>query len=459
MKVLILGGGIAGYTAAIKAAQNKFDVTLVEKAELGGTCLNRGCIPTKSFLHDSEMVEQVRKAKEHGFFDSVPHVNPQAIMDRKNEVVERLRKGIASLLKANKIRVIEDTVKFVNSHTVMSSQGEELSGDVILLATGSEPRRLPLPNADHPRFWTSDDCFLHMPTVPSRIVLIGGGVIGVELASFYRSLGHTVTIVEMEKRILPPIDRDAAMQLQSMLKKHGVTLLLNSKVKEMNLKEDHLEVIVEVNGVDTRLVSDYVIQSVGRKANLSIQPEIAGIEVERGVVKTNDYYQTNIPHIYAIGDLNGKSWLAHGAAAQAKAAIEHILNPTLPAKSLISPSVVYSEPQIAQVGLDEESAKSNGIPYLSGKFLVSGNGKHVVEGQDRGFIKILTNEHHVILGATIFSTSASEMIPYITQAIVTKQTVHSLEDVIFPHPTLSEAMEDAFGDVLGLAIHSLPKVR
>lgn len=459
MKLLIIGGGIAGYTAAIKAAQNKLDVTLVEQAELGGTCLNRGCIPTKSFLHDSEMIEDVRKAKEHGFFDSVPNFSVQAIMNRKDEVVQRLRTGIASLLKANKIRVIEETVTFVDAHTVKTSFGELLTGDIIFLATGSEPRRLPIKNADHPRFWTSDDCFLHMPPVPSSIVLIGGGVIGVELASFYRSCGHTVTIVEMEKRILPPMDRDAAMQLQSMLKKQGVTLLLNSKVKEMSLKEEELEVIVEVNGVDTRLWSHYVIQSVGRKANLSIQPELAGIDVERGIVKTNDYFQTNIPHIYAIGDVNGKSWLAHGAAAQAKAAIEHVLHPEHPPKELLIPSVVYSHPQIAQVGLDEESAKAQGLTYHSGKFLVSGNGKHVVEGQDRGFIKILTDENHVILGSTIFSASASEMIPYITQAIVTKQTVHSLEDVIFPHPTLSEAMEDAFGDVLGLAIHSLPKVR
>lgn len=459
MKIVVIGGGIGGYTAAIKAAQYKADVVLIEKDKLGGTCLNRGCIPTKSFLHDAHIIDAVRTSKALGIFDNVPNHNVQAIIDRKDTVVARLREGIASLCKANKIEMIEDEAIFVDQNTLfLKNKQENLSADVFIIATGSMPHRLPIEGAQSPEVWTSDDCF-DTPILPGQhVCLIGGGVIGVELATFYKSIGCNVTIVEAQKRILPSMDRDAANQLATILKKQSVTILTNAYVKEIHPNHPY-QVICTVNDIEHKIVVDRIIQSVGRKAVFSeLKPENAKIETNK-VIKVNDAYQTNIPHIYAIGDVNGQSWLAHAAAAQGKVTVDHIFNPKNPTHSLLIPSVVYSDPQIASIGLDETIAKEQNIDINVGKFLVSANGKHVVEGKDRGFIKVITDKENKILGCTIFSHLASEMIPYMTQAILTNQTIESLESVVFPHPTITESLEDAMADVLGLAIHSFPKVR
>jgi dihydrolipoamide dehydrogenase len=459
MKIVVIGGGIGGYTAAIKAAQYKADVVLIEKGKLGGTCLNRGCIPTKAFLHDAHIIDAVRTSKALGIFDSVPNHNVQAIIDRKDAVVSRLREGIASLCKANKIEMIEDEASFIDQNTLfLKNRQETISADFIIIATGSMPHRLPIEGAQHPEVWTSDDCF-DTPLLPGQhVCLIGGGVIGVELATFYKSIGCNVTVVEAQKRILPSIDRDAANQLATMLKKQSVTILTNAFVKEIK-SDSPFHVICTVNDIEHKIVADRIIQSVGRKAVYSeLKLENARIEANK-VIQVNDAYQTNIPNIYAIGDVNGQSWLAHAAAAQAKVAVDHIFNPKKPTHRLLIPSVVYSDPQIASIGLDETSAKEQNIDINIGKFLVSANGKHVVEGSERGFIKVITDKENKILGCTIFSHLASEMIPYMTQAILTHQTIESLESVVFPHPTITESLEDAMADVLGLAIHSFPKVR
>jgi dihydrolipoamide dehydrogenase len=459
MKIVVIGGGIGGYTAAIKAAQYKAEVVLIEKGKLGGTCLNRGCIPTKSFLHDAHIINAVRTSKALGIFDSVPNHNVQAIIDRKDTVVSRLRDGIASLCKANKIELIEDEASFIDQHTIRLTKSQEnISADVFIIATGSMPHRLPIEGAKSSEVWTSDDCF-DTPIWPSEhVALIGGGVIGVELATFYKSMGCNVTIIEAQKRILPNMDRDAANQLATMLKKSSVTILTNAFVKEISASHPY-QVVCTVNDIEHRITADRIIQSVGRKAVFSeLKPENANIETNR-VIPVNEAYQTNISHIYAIGDVNGQSWLAHAAAAQAKVAVDHIFQPNTKPQQLLIPSVVYSDPQIASIGLDENMAKEQNIDINIGKFLVSANGKHVVEGADRGFIKVITDKENRILGATIFSHLASEMIPYMTQAIITNQTIESLESVVFPHPTITESLEDAMADVLGLAIHSFPKVR
>lgn len=459
MKIVVIGGGIGGYTAAIKAAQMKAEVILIEKGKLGGTCLNRGCIPTKAFLHDAHIIEAVHTSKALGIFDSVPNHNVQAIIDRKDAVVSRLRDGIASLCKANKIELIEDEAVFIDEHTLLlKNRNEKITADVFIIATGSMPNRLPIEGAQSEEVWTSDDCF-DSPIQPGEhVCLIGGGVIGVELATFYKSIGASVTIVEAQKRILPTLDKDAANQLATMLKKQSVTILTNAMVDKI-IPESPYQVICHVNGIEHKITADRIIQSVGRKAVFSeLKPEKVHIETSK-VIPVNQAYQTNIPHIYAIGDVNGQCWLAHGAAAQAKVAVDHIFHPDKPTQPLLIPSVVYSDPQIASIGLDENTAKEQNIEIKTGKFLVSANGKHVVEGKDRGFIKVITDMDNRILGATIFSHLASEMIPYLTQAIITKQTVESLESVVFPHPTIVESLEDAMADVLGLAIHSFPKVR
>ncbi|MDP2814087.1 MAG: dihydrolipoyl dehydrogenase [Erysipelotrichaceae bacterium] len=459
MKIVVIGGGIGGYTAAIKAAQYKAEVVLIEKGKLGGTCLNRGCIPTKAFLHDAHIIDAVRTSKAQGIFDSVPNHNVQAIIDRKDTIVTRLRDGIASLCKANKIEMIEDEASFIDQNTLfLKNKKENISADFFIVATGSMPSRLPIDGAQSEEIWTSDDCF-DTPLLPGmHVCLIGGGVIGVELATFYKSIGCNVTIVEAQKRILPSIDRDAANQLATILKKQSVTILTNAFVKEIKSVSPY-QVICTVNDIEHKIVADRIIQSVGRKAVFSdLKLENARIESNK-VIQVNDAYQTNVSHIYAIGDVNGQSWLAHAAAAQGKVAVDHIFNPEKPTHQLLIPSVVYSDPQIASIGLDEAIAKEQNIEINVGKFLVSANGKHVVEGKERGFIKVITDKENKILGSTIFSHLASEMIPYMTQAILTHQTIESLEGVVFPHPTLTESLEDAMADVLGMSIHSFPKVR
>jgi dihydrolipoamide dehydrogenase len=459
MKIVVIGGGIGGYTAAIKAAQYKAEVVLIEKGKLGGTCLNRGCIPTKAFLHDAHIIDAVYTSKALGIFDCVPNTNVQAIIDRKDVVVNRLRDGIASLCKANKVEIIEDEASFIDQTSLhLKNRNETISADIFIIATGSMPYRLPIEGAQSEEIWTSDDCF-DTPILPGEhVCLIGGGVIGVELATFYKSIGCNVTVIEAQKRILPSLDKDAANQLATMFKKQSVTILTNAFVDKIIAKHPY-QVICHVNGIEHKIVADRIIQSVGRKAVFSeLKPENADVETTK-VILANAVYQTNIPHIYAIGDVNGQSWLAHAAAAQAKVAVDHIFNPQTLPHPLLIPSVVYSDPQIASIGLDENTAKEQNIDIIVGKFLVSANGKHVVEGKDRGFIKVITNTNHQILGSTIFSHLASEMIPYMTQAILTHQTIESLESVVFPHPTVIESLEDAMADVLGLAIHSFPKVR
>ncbi len=459
MKIVVIGGGIGGYTAAIKAAQYKAEVVLIEKGKLGGTCLNRGCIPTKAFLHDAHIIDSVRTSKALGIFDSVPNHNVQAIIDRKDAVVSRLRDGIASLCKANKIELIEDEASFIDQNTLLlKNRGDKISADVFIIATGSMPHRLPMEGAQSEEVWTSDDCFDTPLLAGQHVCLIGGGVIGVELATFYKSIGCNVTIVEAQKRILPSIDKDASNQLATMLKKQSVTILTNAFVKEIIAKSP-FQVICTVNDIEHKITADRIIQSVGRKAVFDeLKPANAGVKTTK-VISVNEAYQTNIPHIYAIGDVNGQSWLAHAAAAQGKVAVDHVFNPGRTLHPLLIPSVVYSDPQIASIGLDETIAKEQNMEFKVGKFLVSANGKHVVEGKERGFIKVITDKENKILGSTIFSHLASEMIPYLTQAILTNQTIESLEGVVFPHPTIIESLEDAMADVLGLAIHSFPKVR
>ena len=385
MKIVVIGGGIGGYTAAIKAAQYKAEVVLIEKGKLGGTCLNRGCIPTKAFLHDAHIIETVHTSKTLGIFDSVPNHNVQAIIDRKDTVVSRLRDGIASLCKANKIELIEDEAGFIDQHSLLlKNRNEKITADIFIIATGSQPHRLPIEGAHSEEVWTSDDCF-DTPIQPGEhVCLIGGGVIGVELATFYKSIGCNVTVIEAQKRILPTLDKDAANQLATMLKKQSVTILTNAMVDKI-IPESPYQVICHVNGIEHKITADRIIQSVGRKAVFSdLKPENAQIESTK-VIKVNEAYQTNIPHIYAIGDVNGQCWLAHGAAAQAKVAVDHIFHPDKPIHPLLIPSVVYCDPQIASIGLDETAAKEQNIEIKTGKFLVSANGKHVVEGKDRGF--------------------------------------------------------------------------
>jgi len=458
MKIVVIGGGIGGYTAAIRAAQNKAEVVLIEKDVLGGTCLNRGCIPTKSFLHDVHLIHQVKSSKEQGLFDQVPAINVHAIFQRKDQTVNRLKDGIAALCKANKITVINDEAHFVDENTItLTNTQQTISADQFIIATGSEPARLPIAGADDPRVWTSDDCFINECKPNTNIIIIGGGVIGIELATFYRGIGHEVTLIEVFKRILPFVDKDAANQLASILKQSGVKIITSAMVQSIKT-EPKMQVSYKLNDIVYELEGDIIIQSVGRKANVnSCSPAKAKVQVDPKGILVNEYYQTNIPHIYAIGDVNGQQWLAHAAAAQAKACVEHIFHPNRPAIDLVIPQVVYSSPQIAMVGSTDIENQSKDVKV--GKFLVSANGKHVVEKSERGFIKVYCNANDQIIGVTIFSHQASEMISYCTQAIVTKQSLSSLEHVVFPHPTLSEAIEDAFADIENLAIHAFPKVR
>ena len=443
--LIIIGAGPGGYETAVRAAKAGLQVVIIEKQHLGGTCLNAGCIPTKCLCHSADQIEELKNSNIEMTTSSLLHFFTSSLL-RKKEVVERLKAGVAQLMKAPGITLVEGEARFLDPHTIAVGD-EQYVGKHIIIATGSKTKFLPIPGAHAEGVVTSTE-ILNLEQLPSRLTIIGGGVIGLEFASIFRSFGVEVTVIEFCKEILPNFDRDLAKRLRTSLKKRGIDFHVGAVAKEITPspsgeKKGGLVVSFEEKGGIKSVEADIVLMAVGRVANLdSLNLSDIGIETTpRGIV-VDEYMQTNIPGIYAIGDVNGLMQLAHVASAQGKVALEHILHSFTP--SLLHPSpvpsAVFTVPEAAIVGQTEEQLGEAGIEYEVHKAFYRANGKALAMEADDGLVKILTDKEGKIFGAHILGAHASDLIHEVTLAMRLGATIHDIANTIHAHPSLSEIL-------------------
>lgn len=435
--LVVIGGGPAGYVGAIRASKLGMKVALVERDALGGTCLNRGCIPTKALLHSAEIFSSTKSFADLGVKVSGVEFDEDAVYQRKDAVVTTLRDGIRSLVKAGKIDLYEGQGSFVDAHTV--AVGDTLlQTEYVLVATGSSPATIPIKGIE--KALTSDSV-LSKPVDGDKIVIIGGGVIGMEFASYFSQIGKCVVVIEAMDKILPTLSKEISVQLGAYMKKNGVTIQVASKVTEIG---DNF-VKVEKGGEESVVECDKVIVAIGRKANIcGLHLEKAGVDHDR-FVKVDSTFRTNVSNVYAVGDVTGGIQLAHYASASAITAVENMLGKENTIDMRVVPSCVYTTPEIAVVGCTD-GAKT-------GKFLLGANGRALINGLDRGYVKIIADDNDIVIGGELFGKGVTEMVGEIALAVKEKLTVEQVAGTIHPHPTVYESVQEACEDVLHLATH------
>lgn len=458
--IAILGAGSGGYVAAIRAAQMGARVLLIEKDELGGTCLNRGCIPTKSYLSDIKTYKRV-KSSDLFVNGSKVSIDLKKMVSRKNRGVETAKKGISLLLESQKITVLKGVGSFSNSKKIRVSshgKGQAYGAQNIIIATGSQVASLPGIKIDGNRILSSDDV-VNLKNVPEDILIIGGGVVGVEFATIFNWLGARVTILEMLPQIISSEDEEVVRGLKLLLERQGVKILTNAKVLKAFPKKGKTEIIAEREAKEERLSAEKILIAVGRVPNTDgLNLDKIGIQKEGKFIKVNSKMETNIDGIYAIGDVIGKTMLAHAASAEGIVAAENILGKVREIDYEKIPSCIYAFPEVASVGLKESEARQKGYEIQVGKFPYLNNGKALAMGEAEGFVKIVAEkELGRILGVHILGEHATDLIGECLLAMNVEASIEDLGDVIKGHPTLSEALTEAALDCQGLSIHKLKK--
>ncbi|OLO37967.1 dihydrolipoyl dehydrogenase [Alkalihalophilus pseudofirmus] len=452
----ILGGGTGGYVAAIRASQFGLKVAIIEKGKLGGTCLHRGCIPSKSLLRSAEVYSHAKTMDSFGVSASDVTLDFSKVQERKEMIVNQLYQGVQYLMKKGQITVYNGTGKIVSPNAgasesvileVQKQNGEivELTSKKLIIATGSSPRDLPGLVTDE-EFIINSDHALQLEQLPTSIAIIGGGVIGIEWASMLADFGVEVSVIETMDRILPQEDQEISKEVQRILKKKGIKVLTSAKVQDVTKQDGEVEVSLDVKGKSKSLSSEKVLLSVGRKANIeNIGLETTRIDVQKGVIQTNEFCQTSEPNVYAIGDVIGGLQLAHVASHEGLLAVEHITNNNpIPIDYSSIPKCVYSQPQVASVGLTEEEAVINGYSIKTGKFPFKAIGKALVYGEADGFAKVvIDNETNKLLGVHMVGPSVTDLISEAGLAKFLNATHLDLAHSIHPHPSLSEI----FGEV------------
>lgn len=452
--IIVLGGGPGGYVAAIRGAQLGAKVALIEAGELGGTCLNKGCIPTKAMIASIDKLEAVKNAGEYGIEVEGYKINFHKLQERKNQVVAQLVKGIHFLVKKNKIDFFKGYGYFLNKNEIQvrSEKGEQtIAGKNFIIATGSEPLLFDTFNYDGINIITSDEA-LELKEIPESLLIVGGGVIGCEFATIYAALGTKVTIVEALPHILPMVDKDIAMRLQSILKKKGITIKTKTMIKELTACSKSVKAVIDSG----ELKAQKALISVGRKvASKGFGIENTGVELgNKGEILVNKKMQTNIPNIYAIGDVTNKILLAHVASFQGIVAAENIHGKEIEMDYNVVPNCVFTKPEVASVGLTSDECEKQGISIKIGKFNFLANGKAVAMGETEGMVKIIAREEdNVVLGVHIIGPHAADLISEASIAVYNKLTLKDITKVIHAHPTLSEAVMEAAEHALGMAIH------
>lgn len=463
--VVVIGGGPAGYVAAIKAAQLGGKVGIVEKVHFGGTCLNKGCIPTKTFLKNAEIIEGIEMAGKRGIIleNDKFTIDMPKVVKLKNDIVKTLTNGVQGLLKSNDVKIYNGIGKInVDKDVVVTNDKGEtvLRTDKIILAGGSKVGRINIPGIDSPKVLTSDD-ILDIQQIPKSLAVIGGGVVGIELGQVFNSFGSEVTVVEMMDRIIPGVDRESSETLRKELEKKGMKILTSTAIKEIVDNGDTLT--IKVDGKDD-IVAEKALLSIGRVPDLEGIGEI-DLELENGKVKVDKYMETSVKGIYAPGDINGTRMLAHAAFRMGEIAAENAIQGNHRATRLETnssasiytiPSAIYTVPEVAMVGLTEEQAKEK-YDISVGKFAFVGNGRALASGESAGFVKVIADKKYgEILGVHIVGPSAAEIINEAATLMKMEITVDEVIKTIHGHPTYSEALFEACADVLGEAVH-LPK--
>lgn len=452
--VVVIGGGPAGYVAAIRAVQVGGKVAVVEKSELGGTCLNRGCIPTKTFLKNTEIIEGIEMSSKRGIIleNEKFTVDMPKVVSLKNEIVKTLTNGVQGLLKSNSIKIFKGVGKINKDKDVVINGEEVLRTNKIILAGGSKVGSVNIPGIESKRVLTSDD-ILDLKELPKSLAVIGGGVVGVELGQAYLSFGSEVTVIEMMDRIVPGVDREASETLRKALEKKGMKILTSSKIKEIIDEGDKLRIKLEDK---EDVVAEKALLSIGRVPDLEAVGEL-DLEMERGKIKVDKYMETSVKGVYAPGDINGIKMLAHAAFRMGEVAAENaILGNHREIKLETTPSAIYTIPEVGMVGLTEEEAKEK-YDINIGKFAFVGNGRALASGDTTGFVKVIADKKYgEILGVHIVGQSAAEIINEASSLMAMEITVDEVIKTIHGHPTFSEALFEACADVLGEAIH-LPK--
>jgi len=455
MELLIVGGGPGGYVAAVRAAQLGAKVTLVEKGELGGTCLQVGCIPTKVLLHATELYESIGSAAAYGISVSGAAIDCAVLQAYKTKTVRKLTGGVGGLMRANNITVHKGTASFLDAGhvrvTAENGAATELSFDKAVVATGSVTASIPIPGADLPCVVTSDEA-LSFIRPPASMVIIGGGVIGVELATVYARLGAKITIVEALERILPNMDAKLTALMTKQLKAAGIAIHTSCRVSA--IEQDGTVRFSGAQG-EQSAQGEKVLMAVGRKPNTQgMGLESLGVRLERGAIQTDAYMRTNCPGIYAIGDSTGGMMLAHVASEQGVVAVENAIKGDIRRyDSKTVPGCIYTDPELASVGLTEDQARQRYRHVKTGKFNLAANGKTMLMGSS-GLIKfVVDGDTDEILGLHILGPRATDMIVEGALALRLEATIEEIVTTIHAHPTIAEGIQEAANDALGLCIH------
>jgi len=464
--VVVIGSGPGGYVTAIRAAQLGFKTAIVEKAYLGGICNNWGCIPTKALLRSAEIYHYMKHAKDYGLSADNVSFDPKAVIARSRGVVKRLNGGVEYLMNKNKITIIwgEATLDGSGKFTVKKTEAAAPKGALcegaytakhIIVATGARPRVLPGLEPDKKLVWTYFEA-MNPDKMPKSLLVVGSGAIGIEFASFYRTMGAEVTVVEVLPQILPVEDAEIAAVARKQFEKQGMKVLANTKVTKLDKKADSVVATIDDGKKPVTLEVDRVISAVGVVGNIEgFGLEKLGVKTDRGCIVIDGYGKTNVPGIYAIGDVAGPPMLAHKAEHEGVICVEAIkgLHPH-PMDKLLIPGCTYCHPQIASVGLTEAKAKEAGKDVRVGRFPFVGNGKAIAQGEDQGMVKVIFDKKTgQLLGAHMVGHEVTELIQGFVVAMNLETTEEELFHTIFPHPTISETMKEAVLDAYGRVLN------
>jgi dihydrolipoamide dehydrogenase len=455
--IAILGGGPGGYVAAIRARQLGADVTLIEMDRLGGTCLNRGCIPSKALLRSAELSQLAGRLDEFGIQAEVKGIDWPRIIERKNEVVDQVVTGVEFLMKKNKINVVAGKGRLVDAKTIVAETeaGEEtITADRVVLATGSIPARLPLPGFDSPSVLTSTE-LLEIDHIPPRLCIIGAGYVGVEFADIFNSVGSEVTIIEMMPQIVPTEDADIAAELARAFRRRRIAAHTNSRVKEVADRNGARVVRFTRDDDEKEVEADVILCAVGRWPNTEgLGFEEAGLEMDRRAIRVSSKMETSAEGVYAIGDAVGGIMLAHVASSEGKVAAATAMGQEVEMDYTAIPTVTYTHPEIGGVGLTEKQAQDKGIDTSMGKFFFRGAGKATAEGTREGVVKVIVDrESGKVVGGQICGPHATELIHELVLAVHVGATAEEVGEMVHAHPTLMEPIMEAAEDALGIAIH------
>lgn len=442
-QLIIIGAGPGGYEVAVRAAKEGLSVLVVEARAVGGTCLNEGCIPTKCLCRSAELFSELREATTFGVEITEAKFSLATAIERKNNVVAQLASGITMLMKTPGITFVEGKAELVDAHTIRVGT-DSYSAPNIIIATGSVTKFLPIPGAHDEGVVTSTE-MLQLTEIPQRLCVIGGGVIGLEFASIFNAIGSEATVVEYCKEVLPAFDKDIAKRLRTSLKKRGITFKTGAAVTAITHEDNLHRVEYEEKGKTAYAEADLVLMAVGRAAHVdSLNLSDVGIAFSPRGILVDEHMQTNVPGIYAVGDVNGLCQLAHAATFQAYRALNHILGRTDEIRLDIVPAAVFTTPEVAMVGLTEEAATERGINYSTRKAFYRANGKALAMGAaDDGLMKILVDDNDHIIGCHILGAHAADIIHEAALLMTQGTTLASLRDCIHAHPTLSEILLNA----------------